>query len=134
MAIYCMQCGKELPDDANFCLKCGKPLREVKVVSQTPLSLGEIEFYHTTLLDGRTLIVTNQRIIILGKHLVRLFLREIESVHATPSWGFFGTPEVNVRVKPTSGGISDDEIKCHSMDQAREIAEQIQRAMVAGGN
>lgn len=24
MAIYCMQCGKELPDDANFCLKCGK--------------------------------------------------------------------------------------------------------------
>ncbi len=26
MAIYCMQCGKELPDDANFCLKCGKPI------------------------------------------------------------------------------------------------------------
>lgn len=26
MAIYCMQCGKELPDDAKFCLKCGKPL------------------------------------------------------------------------------------------------------------
>ncbi len=24
MAIYCMQCGKELPDDAKFCLKCGK--------------------------------------------------------------------------------------------------------------
>jgi hypothetical protein len=24
-----MQCGKELPDDANFCLKCGKPLKEV---------------------------------------------------------------------------------------------------------
>lgn len=27
MAIYCPQCGKELPDDANFCLKCGKPLK-----------------------------------------------------------------------------------------------------------
>lgn len=26
MAIYCPQCGKELPDDANFCMKCGKPL------------------------------------------------------------------------------------------------------------
>jgi predicted amidophosphoribosyltransferase len=26
MAIYCIQCGKELPDDANFCLKCGKPV------------------------------------------------------------------------------------------------------------
>ena len=28
MAIYCMQCGKELPNDANFCLKCGKPVRD----------------------------------------------------------------------------------------------------------
>jgi hypothetical protein len=37
-------------------------------------------------------------------------------------------------VKPTSGGISDDEINCHSMGQAKEIAEQIQRAMIAGGN
>jgi tetratricopeptide (TPR) repeat protein len=27
MAIYCPQCGKELPDDAMFCIKCGKPLQ-----------------------------------------------------------------------------------------------------------
>lgn len=26
MAIYCMQCGKELPEDAGFCLKCGTPV------------------------------------------------------------------------------------------------------------
>ena len=26
MAIYCMQCGKELPDGAKFCLKCGNPV------------------------------------------------------------------------------------------------------------
>jgi hypothetical protein len=25
--MFCMNCGKELPDDANFCLKCGKPQR-----------------------------------------------------------------------------------------------------------
>lgn len=25
MAIYWMQCGKELPDDAHFCLTYGKP-------------------------------------------------------------------------------------------------------------
>jgi hypothetical protein len=25
--IYCVSCGKELPDDANFCLKCGRDLR-----------------------------------------------------------------------------------------------------------
>lgn len=23
--MFCGNCGKELPDDANFCLKCGKP-------------------------------------------------------------------------------------------------------------
>ncbi len=27
MAIYCPQCGREHPDDANFCMKCGKPLK-----------------------------------------------------------------------------------------------------------
>jgi hypothetical protein len=27
MAIYCPQCGKDLPDDASFCIKCGKPLQ-----------------------------------------------------------------------------------------------------------
>lgn len=26
MAIYCMQCGTQLPDTAMFCLKCGKPV------------------------------------------------------------------------------------------------------------
>jgi hypothetical protein len=25
MAIYCMACGTELPDEASFCWKCGKP-------------------------------------------------------------------------------------------------------------
>jgi hypothetical protein len=29
MAIYCMQCGKELPNDARFCLNCGKPVKDV---------------------------------------------------------------------------------------------------------
>jgi len=26
MAIFCSQCRKELPDDAEFCVKCGKPV------------------------------------------------------------------------------------------------------------
>src|SRR5947209_4402220 len=25
--MFCVNCGKELPDDANFCLACGKPQR-----------------------------------------------------------------------------------------------------------
>src|SRR5712691_1182923 len=27
MAIYCMQCGKQHPDDANFCMGCGSPFK-----------------------------------------------------------------------------------------------------------
>ncbi len=27
MAIYCSQCGKQHPDDANFCMGCGKPFK-----------------------------------------------------------------------------------------------------------
>lgn len=41
MAIYCMQCGKELPDDANFCLKCGKPVGEAAKPAQQPESRWE---------------------------------------------------------------------------------------------
>ena len=33
--MFCMNCGKELPDDANFCLKCGKP--------QNASALAEVE-------------------------------------------------------------------------------------------
>ena len=36
MAIYCMQCGKELPDDANFCLKCGKPVGNAAKLTPQP--------------------------------------------------------------------------------------------------
>ena len=29
MAIFCSNCGKEMPDEANFCMKCGKHLQGV---------------------------------------------------------------------------------------------------------
>jgi len=29
--MYCVQCGKDLPDDANFCLQCGTPQRSDKL-------------------------------------------------------------------------------------------------------
>src|SRR5437868_5322663 len=33
--MYCMNCGKELPDDANFCLRCGKPTANKPSSEQT---------------------------------------------------------------------------------------------------
>lgn len=32
--MYCVNCGTQLPDDANFCLKCGKP-QKLRVQGQT---------------------------------------------------------------------------------------------------
>src|SRR5690242_11197085 len=36
MAIYCPNCGKEHPDDANFCMKCGKPLTTIAQPTTAP--------------------------------------------------------------------------------------------------
>src|ERR1700738_4848225 len=47
MAVYCMQCGKELPDDANFCLKCGKPVGSTaKSAPQPELKWEYCEIVH----------------------------------------------------------------------------------------
>jgi hypothetical protein len=35
MAIYCMQCGTQLPGTAMFCLKCGKPVKDTTSTSRT---------------------------------------------------------------------------------------------------
>ena len=37
--MFCMKCGTEMPDDANFCLKCGYNFKEVPVVQeQSPIN------------------------------------------------------------------------------------------------
>jgi hypothetical protein len=43
--IYCSDCGRELPEDANFCLRCGKPLTEealARVRSEPQWETGRI--------------------------------------------------------------------------------------------
>lgn len=41
MAIYCPQCGKELPEDAIFCMKCGKPLTAASQAVAPPATQWE---------------------------------------------------------------------------------------------
>jgi hypothetical protein len=43
--INCTDCGRELPEDANFCLRCGKPLTDealARVRSEPPWETGRI--------------------------------------------------------------------------------------------
>src|SRR5256885_12810356 len=43
--MYCGNCGKELPNDANFCLKCGKP-QGATVQAEVPFwEMCEIYFF-----------------------------------------------------------------------------------------
>ena len=48
--MFCMGCGTELPDDANFCLKCGRPQRGGAVPQSTgPLRLETCEIKYRSL-------------------------------------------------------------------------------------
>ena len=40
--MFCMACGSELPDDANFCLKCGRPQRGGVTLEKAALTRYEI--------------------------------------------------------------------------------------------
>ena len=44
--MFCLNCGTELPDAANFCMKCGKPQKEVR----DPPAQPKVE-YHEVFLD-----------------------------------------------------------------------------------
>ena len=35
MSVFCINCGKELPDDAKFCLKCGKQIGDTRSAPQS---------------------------------------------------------------------------------------------------
>jgi hypothetical protein len=45
--MFCINCGTELPDEANFCLRCGKPQEEGVKVEEPRWETCEI--LHTTL-------------------------------------------------------------------------------------
>src|SRR5690348_4327541 len=100
----CRQGGYELAADFKFCPQCTTPVVEkpsqVRSSSQPlsgdPLSPGERELYRTRIEDGRILIVTNRRLLWLGKEIDRVLLSELAYAVAELSWGFFGTPQVRI--------------------------------------
>lgn len=48
--MFCMNCGKELPDGANFCLRCGKPQKagvQALIEEEPQWETCEISYYQT---------------------------------------------------------------------------------------
>ncbi len=44
MAVYCSQCGREHPDDANFCMMCGKAFKATSMPTTSPSPLFRWEY------------------------------------------------------------------------------------------
>ena len=42
--MFCINCGTELPDEANFCWKCGKPQKEGVTVDEPKWEICEIVY------------------------------------------------------------------------------------------
>ncbi len=54
--MFCTNCGKELPDDANYCLKCGHPQKQSAVARQ-PISSPATKYEICTLkVDIRSIL------------------------------------------------------------------------------
>lgn len=138
MAIYCIQCGTSLPDDAVFCLKCGKQVKGGSA-SQAASSSGENELYRTQIqsvgrytdrdneadwaikwMGGGSCTVTNRRLIFETKKggLVQVFLRDIISVEMDKN--LFSTSKTTIILH--GFGV----VGCK---QGRELASQIQKAI-----
>lgn len=59
MSIFCMNCGNELPDDANFCLKCGKPVGNV--AKSTPQTEPKWEYCEIVFTYETDVVKNNKR-------------------------------------------------------------------------
>jgi hypothetical protein len=60
--MYCVKCGQQLPDDANFCLKCGVAQK----AGVTPPT-GERELCRVETKNYGTVVVSNTRTYVLGQ-------------------------------------------------------------------
>ena len=92
----------------------------------------ERELYRAEIVDRQTLVVTIQRIIVLGKKRKEYFLKEITRVEVVKSAVFFGVPLLQIYIlaypdyEPPIGRITTQiEIECLTMQQAEEIARLI---------
>ncbi len=85
--MFCVKCGTQLPDAAEFCLKCGAPQGKVRVTANQERALFELQ-------DGdKYCIVTNRRLVEGEKKRDKYYEREELLkliINVTLSPGFMG--------------------------------------------
>jgi hypothetical protein len=119
--VYCMKCGYQLPDDANFCLQCGAAQKPGSATSQSSTT-SEREVSRVDTGRSGVVIVTNRRLRwknASGDQQVRL--DQIVSV----------TEQTGVLIKMIwleLGGGQRQLIRCRSRDKVRELATAIRQA------
>jgi hypothetical protein len=119
--VYCMKCGYQLPDDANFCLQCGAAQKLGSAISQ-PSTTSERELSRVDTGRFGVVVVTNQRVRwtnASGDQQVRL--DRIERVTEQ-------TGVLNKMIWLELGGGQRQLIRCRSRGKVRELATAIRRA------
>lgn len=92
----------------------------------------EREVYRAKIVDKQVLVVTTQRVSVLGKKGREYFLKEITDAEAVKSAVFFGVPLLQLYILaypdylPPIGRVTTQvEIECLTMPQAEEIVRLI---------
>ena len=119
--MYCMKCGYQLPDDANFCLQCGAPQQPDPAPSH-PSTSSERELSRVDTGRFGVVVVTNQRV--RWKNASgdqQVLLDQIVSVTEQ-------TGVLNKMIWLELGGSPRQVIRCRSRDKVRELAAAIRRA------
>ena len=119
--MYCMKCGYQLPDDANFCLQCGGAQKPGSATSQSSTT-SEREVSRVDTGRSGVVIVTNRRVRwknASGDQQVRL--DQIASVTEQ-------TGVLNKMIWLELGGGQRHLIRCRSRDKVRELATAIRQA------
>jgi hypothetical protein len=119
--VYCMKCGYQLPDDANFCLQCGAAQRRESAPSQ-PSTSSERELSRVDTGRYGVVVVTNRRV--RWKNASgdqQVLLDHIVSVTEQ-------TGVLNKMIWLELGGGQRQLIRCSSRDRVRELAAAIRRA------
>jgi hypothetical protein len=116
-----MQCGYQLPDDANFCPKCGAAQQLGSAPSQTSTA-SEREISRVDTGRDGVVVVTNQRVRwknASGDQQIRLD----QIVSVTEQTGV-----LNKMIWLELGGGQRQLIRCRSRDKVRELASAIRQA------
>jgi zinc-ribbon domain len=119
--VYCMMCGCQLPDGANFCLQCGAAQKPDSATSQ-PSTTSERELSRVDTGRFGVVVVTNRRV--RWKNASgdqQVLLDQIVSVTEQ-------TGVLNKMIWLELGGSQRQLIRCRSRDKVRELAAAIRRA------